>query len=61
MKSEIINNISFIKSVEILEELLKEKPKSIHDVIPSEFFTKYDNKFAKYKIYFTKIKNFWIN
>lgn len=27
----------------ILEELKKHKPKSIHEVIPSEFFTKYDS------------------
>ena len=27
----------------MIEELFKEKPQSIHDVIPSEFFTKYDS------------------
>jgi len=27
----------------MLEEIIKEKPASIHDVIPSEFFTKYDS------------------
>jgi FkbM family methyltransferase len=28
---------------DLLSQLIKEKPESIHDVIPSEFFTKYDN------------------
>ena len=27
----------------MIEELLKNKPKSIHELIPSEFFTKYDS------------------
>ena len=27
----------------MIEELFKNKPESIHDVIPSEFFTKYDS------------------
>ena len=27
----------------MIEEIIKFKPKSIHDLIPSEFFTKYDN------------------
>jgi hypothetical protein len=27
----------------MIEELFKNKPESIHDIIPSEFFTKYDN------------------
>jgi len=27
----------------MIEELFRNKPESIHDVIPSEFFTKYDN------------------
>lgn len=31
------------KEYNILEELIKQKPDSIHDIIPSEFFTKYDN------------------
>jgi FkbM family methyltransferase len=27
----------------LLSQIIKEKPESIHDIIPSEFFTKYDN------------------
>ena len=26
-----------------IDDLIKNKPESIHDIIPSEFFTKYDN------------------
>lgn len=27
----------------MIEEIIKQKPESIHDIIPSEFFTKYDS------------------
>jgi len=38
-----INNTEVKNNKFDIEDLFRNKPKSIHDIIPSEFFTKYDN------------------